>query len=292
MTHKLLLLGNNRMIMDEFFHITGDYFEIQTCSMHVEDIESHIKYYEPDAYVYCLGQENKSNFITIQSLRIKAKYAGIPLIIIGSADDVDECMSTIADVVNLKLVKPITANAIREEVYTFLKDWKIGLLKKDEPASAPATAPVQPVKSDAPEDPSAKQWATYVKRRKSDLAPGEKFTILVVDDDARMLKTIKLFLDDEYKVAMANNGNVALKYLLNKTCDLILLDYEMPGLSGPEVLTELRDDPDTADIPVVFLTGAAEKEKITLALSMKPQGYLLKPVDRTQLIDKLAELLN
>ena len=299
MIYKLLLFGNNRMIMDEFFHITEGYYEIQTCSLHIEDIESHIKYYEPDAFVYCVSNENRSDLLMVSSLKQKSKVAELPLIIIGNSEDCEACQKIIGSDVNLRLNRPKTSGAIREEIYGFLKKWKKDISDAANNTSAAsesalASAVQAPTAASAQSRPSAtseQDWARYVKRTKADLAPGEKFTILVVDDDVRMLKTIKLFLEDEYKVAVANSGSVALKYLLNKTCDLILLDYEMPGISGPEVLTELREDPDTAGIPVVFLTGAAEKEKINIALSLHPQGYLLKPVDKSQLVDKLHELL-
>lgn len=85
--------------------------------------------------------------------------------------------------------------------------------------------------------------------------------ILVVDDDVRVLRLLKVHLQD-YDVATAINGKLALKFLENKTTDLILLDYEMPGENGPEVLKKLRANEKTKDIPVIFLTGVADSEKI------------------------------
>ncbi len=66
----------------------------------------------------------------------------------------------------------------------------------------------------------------------------------------------------------------------------------MPDLNGPAVLEELRKDPYLAAIPVVFLTGINDTEKIKNALALKPQGYLLKPVDKESLLAKIRELID
>ncbi len=58
----------------------------------------------------------------------------------------------------------------------------------------------------------------------------------------------------------------------------------MPGDSGPVVLSQLRQNPATARIPVIFLTGITERDKIQEALSQKPQGYMLKPIDHDKLM--------
>ncbi len=122
-------------------------------------------------------------------------------------------------------------------------------------------------------------------------APGERMHILVVDDDVRMLKLIKRYLDTDYDIATAVNGTVALRFLMTKKTDLILLDYEMPEMTGPEVLEKIRENEKTKDIPVIFLTGASERRKINKALSLKPEGYLLKPIERDALVTKIADVI-
>ena len=84
-------------------------------------------------------------------------------------------------------------------------------------------------------------------------------------------------------MATAKSGKVAMKFLETKTTDLVLLDYEMPEEKGPEVLSKIRANIKTKDLPVIFLTGVTEKEKIQEVLSMKPQGYLLKPISMMKL---------
>lgn len=114
--------------------------------------------------------------------------------------------------------------------------------------------------------------------------------ILVVDDDVRILRLLKVHLQD-YDVATAINGKLALKFLETKTTDLILLDYEMPVENGPEVLKKLRANAKTKDIPVIFLTGVADSDKVQEVLLMKPEGYLLKPINKAKLIETIQKFI-
>ena len=115
--------------------------------------------------------------------------------------------------------------------------------------------------------------------------------ILVVDDNSMMLRLVKEHLHEKYDVATALSGKIALKFLRNKKTDLILLDYEMPDENGPAVLEKLRASDATKNIPVVFLTGVTESKKIKEALIMKPQSYLLKPINRERLMDTIEKLI-
>lgn len=115
--------------------------------------------------------------------------------------------------------------------------------------------------------------------------------VLVVDDDSMMLKLMKEYLHEKYDVATALNGKIALKFLERKQTDLILLDYEMPGENGPAVLEQLRSSVDTRDIPVIFLTGVTEGRKIQEALALKPQSYLLKPIQRGSLLEAIRKVI-
>lgn len=105
-----------------------------------------------------------------------------------------------------------------------------------------------------------------------------------------MLKIIKEYLHDEYEVATAISGKIALKFLEKKKTDLILLDYEMPVEDGPAVLEKVRANEALVDIPVVFLTGITDSNKIKKVLVMKPQGYLLKPIDQNKLMETLDSI--
>lgn len=101
-------------------------------------------------------------------------------------------------------------------------------------------------------------------------------TILLVDDDAVMIRTLREGLSTSYKVLPANSGANALKILARAKPDLILLDYEMPEMNGTQVLETLRADPDTANIPVMFLTAKSDSGSIEKIDALKPEGHMLK----------------
>ena len=119
----------------------------------------------------------------------------------------------------------------------------------------------------------------------------EKFHVLVVDDNAMMLRNIKGILDAKYSVAVAPSGSKAFAAMRKQMPDLILLDYEMPEMNGKEVLEKIQADPALRDIPVVFLTSVDSRVKVINLLSLKPAGYILKPADPELLMNKLAAIL-
>ena len=105
---------------------------------------------------------------------------------------------------------------------------------------------------------------------------GTMQTILLVDDDAVMIRTLREGLNTSYKVLPANGGANALKILEKAKPDLILLDYEMPVMNGPQVLEAIRSNPATAEIPVMFLTAKTDSASIEKIEALKPQGHMLK----------------
>lgn len=115
--------------------------------------------------------------------------------------------------------------------------------------------------------------------------------ILVVDDDKDILRMLKSALEDKYDVTTVSSGRMAEKYLETKMSDLILLDYHMPGESGAEVLTKIRANSRLANIPVVFLTGVTDSDKVQQVLSINLQGYLLKPINMDRLFLLIRSLI-
>jgi putative two-component system response regulator len=122
-------------------------------------------------------------------------------------------------------------------------------------------------------------------------------TILVVDDTADNLSLMSELLKDIYKVKVANSGEKALKYVQgDHKPDLILLDIMMPGLSGYDVIRELKANPDTRSIPVIFLTAMSAAEDEKKGLEMGAADYVTKPISppivlarvKTQLENKAA----
>ena len=113
--------------------------------------------------------------------------------------------------------------------------------------------------------------------------------ILVVDDDVNMLKTLRYYLQDQYKVTVVNSGKVAIDFLSKYTPDLILLDYMMPMPNGAAVLKTIKSREETKDIPVYFLTGRTDMATVAECLSLGPAGYIIKPVAKDALLAKMKE---
>ena len=114
-------------------------------------------------------------------------------------------------------------------------------------------------------------------------------SILIVDDDATALRSMKSLLSTRYKILVANSGMNAITILAKNKVDLILLDFEMPIVNGPKVLEMIRADSNTANIPVMFLTAKGDKRSIMEVLRFKPEKYLLKTMLPKDILDSIDE---
>lgn len=90
---------------------------------------------------------------------------------------------------------------------------------------------------------------------------------------------------------MANGGAQAIRLLSKQECDLVLLDYEMPVASSPQVMETIRAIPKATWIPIIFLTGKDDVESVRKVLSLSAQGYLLKTVNEATLLKKVEDVL-
>ena len=113
-------------------------------------------------------------------------------------------------------------------------------------------------------------------------------TLLVVDDDSDFLMIMNYWLHTYYDVVGVTSGVEAVNYLQHHPLpDLILLDYEMPDLDGYDVMQWLHATPQTADIPIIFLTGVNDRESVMRIVQHRPDGYLLKTCRKSELLDAL-----
>lgn len=115
-----------------------------------------------------------------------------------------------------------------------------------------------------------------------------KKKLLVVDDSAVMLQMLKDLFDKDYEVMAAKSGVSAIRCMTLDKPDLVLLDYEMPVCNGKQILEMIRAEEAFVDLPVIFLTGTVDKERIRSLLPLKPAGYLLKtmkPQDIRKTVD-------
>ena len=135
------------------------------------------------------------------------------------------------------------------------------------------------------------QEASAVREAMKMSENANKKRLLIVDDDKMVLSILRGYLLTEYNVRCVDSGKEALEILEYAKPDCILLDYKMPVMDGPEVLKRIRQLGKATDVPVIFLTGASDRESVAECLSYHPADYILKPVDKNTLLRRLKNVL-
>lgn len=282
MRYRILLTGKNKVVKDDFFIHLEKEFELQTTSLRLGDIISHIRYYKPDALVMCMRNESKDEIGVLTAAKSRLEKNNIPVIVIGSEEECEEFEATTGRMSSLIITRPVALRTICDSICGFIEKWQT----ENEEEMTAGEDDISWLEEKLQNELAGQMLLTGqdIPTEQAEPKP-EKKNILVVDDDPMMLKLIKEHLKDTYSVATAINSSIAFKFLEKKKTDLILLDYEMPGENGAQLLEKVRNNENTAYLPVIFLTGINDKEKIRKVLELKPQGYLLKPIDRNKLLD-------
>ena len=121
----------------------------------------------------------------------------------------------------------------------------------------------------------------------------EKRNIMVVDDQAFVCDTVTAILKSSYDIQAFYNGKDALKYLENPEhkVDLVLLDYEMPEMTGYEVLIRIKKFRHSKNTPVVFLTAETNDRMKEEMLERGASAYICKPISAPELNQCLNDFL-
>lgn len=261
--YRMIVTGKNKSIIDDIFGQLRDYFDVMSTSPRFDDILRHIDVFKPNVFVICLNGETPSEIHNFADLKRKLASSDVSTVIIGKKDECAVFEQIAVQMADEIIANPASVDEIRLGILNLLKG------KND----------------DREVHDSMMILLEELKKRQ------EKKHVLVIDDDPLMHKLIKEYLGDKYSVAAAINGKIAYKFLEAKETNLILLDYEMPDENGVEVLEKIRLNPKHANIPIVFLTGVSDRERLYKVLMMKPQGYLTKPVDREKLIGTIEKFI-
>ena len=116
--------------------------------------------------------------------------------------------------------------------------------------------------------------------------------ILVVDDEPDVLELVVFHLKKEnYKVAIADTGDKALRMAVEQVPSLLILDLMLPGINGLEICKLLKQNPKTRDIPIIMLTAQAGEEDRILGLELGAHDYVTKPFSPRELILRVNNLL-
>lgn len=119
-----------------------------------------------------------------------------------------------------------------------------------------------------------------------------KSKVLVVDDNLQNLELILAYLEDiDCEALSATGGQDALDMVQNDPPDLVLLDVMMPKISGFEVCKRIKNNPETADIPVIMVTALSEMGDIERAINSGTDDFLSKPVNKWELLARVKTML-
>jgi DNA-binding response OmpR family regulator len=116
--------------------------------------------------------------------------------------------------------------------------------------------------------------------------------ILVIEDESQILANVQEILElNDFSVITATDGEIGLELATTKKPDLIICDIMMPGLSGYEVLTELRKNPQSANIPLIFLTAKTERSDIRQGMGLGADDYITKPFEPLEILEAVKSRL-
>lgn len=256
---KVLLIGSLNEVIRSVNDCLMDSFQVQLCALQLDNIKGMIKIFRPNLMIICQIGIEEINAEIYEWLNKQAAF--IPTLVVTSKD-VWSALNPYCEGRHYEtLFRPITSQAIINKCNSMMN---IDGEEETEKAEAVAI-------------PKAKVDRTY--------------SILVVDDNPMVLRNIKGMLEGHYKITLAKSGEMALALMERTWPDLVLLDYEMPGLDGRETFERILEMENGTKLPVLFLTGVSEKQKIFAVLKNRPAGYVLKPPDREKLVEEIERIL-
>ena len=115
--------------------------------------------------------------------------------------------------------------------------------------------------------------------------------ILIVDDNPDILDVLDLTLSDTFDVTQANNGAEGLQKARTGNFDLIITDYMMPVMTGPELCRELRKDILLSHVPIIMLTGKSDIKDLVTGINSGADDYLVKPFEPESLLAKINMII-
>ncbi len=116
--------------------------------------------------------------------------------------------------------------------------------------------------------------------------------VLIVDDDPMVRQLTRMALAEQYNCIEAGDAETAYRLLDREKPDLILLDWVLPGLSGPNFFKRLQRDRDLAAIPVIIMSARGEEQVKKTAIELGAAGYMPKPFNVKALRDLVGGLTN
>ena len=252
---KMLLIGELNDTLYSLHECLQERFQIQMCSENARNVKDMARLFRPGILLFHISEITPELREIFETLKIRT--GSLPILAIGTQEMEKELRDILQDFRNhLILVRPVTAGKVLRGCFELLGEETVL-----EPSKSGGEAPIR-------------------KR------------ILVIDDSALVLREIKNLLSADYEVMLARSGEQGIEFIRKKRPDLILLDYDMPGMDGRETFELIKADEEMQQIPVVFLTAVAQKDQIIAVLKNLPQGYILKPPAKDKLMEAIKEALD
>ena len=280
---KVLLVGK---FTDQFREINKKLsvkYEVRACVNKLEIFRGMFKLNKPDVIVMLLGEMNETNESLLRE--IQKEHCELPVVCAGFHEEIIRKIDNLILNNAVFLPSSYTVEQLIEKVdYVLNENFVESMLMKSLGVDVSAEdeeliAMAKNEKKEEKKEPEANQKRTELGNNKK--------TILTIDDSGIFLRMLNGILHEEYDVRMATSCQKALVSICEKKPDLILLDYEMPMCNGKETMIKIREIESNKNIPIVFVTAVNKVEHIKAVLSLKPAGYVLKPIDK----DKLLELI-
>lgn len=248
---RILLIGELNETMKSISEHLMSNFQVQICSENVRNVIDMIKIFRPALLVMNINTLNDEVVLIFNELNNENSF--MPLVMISDKESEAGLNELSSNFDNKRIVlRPVYASDISRACNEILGRKELTDKYKEK---------------------------TY------------RPTVLLVDDNPLVLRKVKTMLDDDYNIIIANDGEKGFAFAKNRKPDLILMDYEMPGMNGSEVFAKIKDDPEIANTPVIFLTSVSDKEHIMEVMKNHPNGYILKPPSNEKLIEAINEAL-
>lgn len=254
MKEKVLLVGELNEIVRSLNECLENDFQVQLCSEELTNVQAIVKITKPDLIIICqIGVEEIDNAIFAW---LKEKCSGTPVLGVATSDGWKQCRDFYKSEQFDVLFRPVAKNELLKKCHELLGGYRSNQSER------------------IVED---ERW--------------RKKKIMLVDDSALMLRSMKSMLEKQYDVCLAKSGEQALKMIPKENPDLILLDYEMEGMDGKDTFEAMKEDEDMKFIPVVFLTSVADRQSIYSVLKSRPDGYILKPPDEKRICETIQDII-
>lgn len=251
---QVLLIGRFNELFKKLNQDLSKFFRLQLCSDNLELLEGILKMSQPDAILISVkefGESHKELFALIGQRQVT-----VPVVCVGSEEE----LALIQAFPECEEMKTITTPVRVRDIVASINE-SLGISPRDR----------QPISRAAVQEQNRK-------------------TILLVDDASVQLRAMEGILKENYNVKMATSGMEAIEQIKISRPDLILLDYNMPGCDGPETFELIQKEENGKDVPIVFVTGVNQRDRIKEALRLKPEGYLVKPVKREELLETVQRV--